>query len=316
MSIARSEFLKRGNVISSCLIDAASIDGTPAEIEKNNRAALFRSGISINIFSSLELFVKERTHELLISHQKNGINFAQLDPKMQRALTIGAIQGLTFQCKILGDDPNAQAAKFISEINNIQQASGDLSKASRYSFCHQASNVTSGEINNILEAFGVLNGWHCINTLSKRIGMGGFLDFKTEHENIARRRHSCAHNPNAKIPTGDAVSSFDASLGIAIGFDILISTAILQRIAGAAFPQIGLDRKTIFRFLRPAKSTPDSYDELEEAKPSAAKLTLVKTHNTLYDAGAEAQANSINKKQTLVTLSPTGKPVSWDTFVN
>ncbi len=314
MSVARSSFLRRCEIIVDSLSAPASIDGPAIEVARNSRAAVFRRGISISIFAALESFLKDRTHEIITAFPVHGIAFAQLDGKMQRALTLGAIQGLAFQCKLVGDDPSLQASKFMAEIAQIQSTAGNLARASRYAFCHQASNVSASDVLSILDAFGVANGWHCIDALSKRYGMGGFLDYRNQYDQIAELRHSSAHNPSSNIPSGDLSSAIELVIAIALGVDVLASAALYSRSIGISLPAINFDKNVHFRFLRPSRADPAKFEEVEEAKSPGRRLSIINLHGSLSDARISGQANATSNKESLITLSISGKPIDWTTF--
>ena len=97
---ARESLLSTLAVLKDCLNDAALlVDMAPHNVAHNARARMLRQGLAVLVFSTVETFVRERTSEVLRSFTNPSLAFADLSPALQKATTLGALEGVRFRLK-------------------------------------------------------------------------------------------------------------------------------------------------------------------------------------------------------------------------
>lgn len=226
MSIARSDFLNRLNVLARTLAEPFVQDGALQDVEKNEVARLVRNGLAVAGFSHLEAFLRGRSSEVLASISSSGIAFSQLPVKVQHASTVGLIKTLQARVKIYSDD--ASRVAFVQQQGNyIASTASTPFVLSDLAFGYEGSNLSSGVVKDLLSAFRVKDGWGQISALAAKVGLGA-LSLATAFENAARRRHASAHVAMAPTPYGDLISFLGEARAIAFGFDLMLSTALIK----------------------------------------------------------------------------------------
>lgn len=226
MSMARSDFLNRLDVLARTLAEPFVQDGALQDVKKNEIARLVRNGLAVAGFSHLEVFLRARSSEVLASISSSGIAFSQLPARVQVASTVGLIKALQNRVKIYSDD--ASRVAFVQQQGSyIASTASTPFVLSDLAFGYEGSNLSSGVVKDLLSAFRVKDGWTQIGALAAKVGLGA-LSLATSFENAARRRHASAHVAMAPTPYGDLVSFLAEARAIAFGFDLLLSTALMK----------------------------------------------------------------------------------------
>jgi hypothetical protein len=312
MSAARTAFLARHRLLRACLLEQATQDGTPAEVQRNRVAAVFRNGLAVLIYATAEDFVRERTAEILRSLNPATVTFAALSDKLKRAVTIGALRGLLARHVF---QPEADRVNWVvANLPPIASATVNLSHLSKYSFAHDGANVSEEDVAKILSSFGVDHPWICVTALSKRVGMGGIPDYKTAFESVAKKRHAAAHDVTTMTPFGDLETSLDTILGFGITFDLLISEAQGQ-LNSLLGPRPGSFESHIsLRFLTPHETAVDHVREKLERAKNPQTLRTTRIHPTIVAARVAAAPRMRRNRQHLVELDNSGRPLTWLTW--
>lgn len=203
-----------------CLIDSALIDNAPADVAHNARARMLRQGLAVLVFSTVETFIRERTGEVLRSFTNPALTFTDLSPALQKATTLGALDGVRFRLKL-----QSSASKIPWLVANLAPISGattNIQALSSHSFGYAGSNIDEGDVKDILKSFGVDAPWNQITALTTRFGIA-ILDAEAEFVSIKKRRHSSAHALTGQVTYVDLQNSVRSSLAICLAFDLLLS---------------------------------------------------------------------------------------------
>lgn len=217
---AKASLLGTLKVLKECLRDGALIDRNSTDHDL--RASMLRQGLAVLTFATMESFVRARTAELLEAFSNPSLLFSDLLPSLQRATTIGALEGIRFRLKL---QPIQEKINWlVGALAPVASATSNLSRLSMHSFGQAASNLTEDDVSDILKAFGINSPWVQITELSRRLGVGT-LDCRSEFIAIKDRRHDSAHALSSNVLHPDLEGSFRSVLAICIGFDLLLSHA-------------------------------------------------------------------------------------------
>ena len=93
-----------------------------------------------------------------------------------------------------------------------------------YSIGWDVSNLRVDDIGEIFNCFIIDAGWDSIDILSRRLALT-IPSSKDSFKNAAQRRHDAAHNIDAAIHPAHLESFVREAYVIALGFDLLASTA-------------------------------------------------------------------------------------------
>ncbi|MGW6750675.1 hypothetical protein [Streptomyces sp. NPDC055006] len=191
--------------------------------------------------------------------------------------------------------------------NEIASTKGGALQISRFSLGYSGSNVSSHEIAEILGCFNVKNAWNQVTEISRRAGFGG-IPLKAEYDSAVQLRHAAAHSPTANTQPADLKGFCEKALGIAIGFDLLVSRA--ARLLRDGDDQIlkekaELSKSISLRFLNEVKG---GYSERVEGAAKA-----VKRHPDRDSAWKISMPRSFKADQPLVERNKSELPVVWAT---
>ncbi|MDQ7978044.1 hypothetical protein QYH69_12410 [Paraburkholderia sp. SARCC-3016] len=313
---AKDSLLATLNVLRDCLKDAALID-TALTVEHNLRASMLRQGLAVLVFATMESFIRERTGELLRSFSNPQLVFSDLLPPLQRATTIGALDGIRFRLKL--QPAQDKINWLVGALAPVATATSNLAQLSTYSFGQAASNLVEDDVSDILKAFGVHSPWVQITELSRRLGVGT-LDCQSEFVTIKERRHDSAHALSANVLHPDLEGSLRSALAICIGFDLLLSHA--QRLTNDKLGPNRDNRPAMKHvdvqlvFVAPKPGSTDRFIvRKEQLPPPATTLTRsLRILPSLSNAVTFGRAYAGSRKLQLVVLDSTSTPTDWATW--
>lgn len=311
---AKESLLGTLAVFRDCLNDPALIDRAPADVAHNSRAGMLRQGLAVLVFSTLEAFVRERTAELLLTFDNAVLTFADLSPALQKASTIGALEGVRFRMRL--QPASSKVTWLTGALGPISTATTDVSNLSAYSFGHSTSNLGEDDVVDILKAFGIDSPWTQITQLTRRFGMA-IPDCESDFIAIKERRHSSAHALTASVLYNDLSNSVRSALAICLAFDLLISNSRSLFNTGAgpkqnSRPAMSQDAVNLI-FVEPRIGT-TKFNVRKEQLPPPAPLLLRKTIRILPDkvtAISSATNYALSRRFHVVVHDATGTPVDW-----
>lgn len=309
---ARTALLETLLTLEDCLRTPALVDGALHDVSHNLRAAMLRQGQAVLVFSAMESFIRNRTAEVLQSFDSTALTFLDLSESLQKAVTVGAIDGISARLK--AQDKALQVGWLMNEVGAVASAATSLSTFSRYSFGHAKSNISEDDVSNILSAFGVSSGWRSIGGLASRAG-STLLDAREEFIAIKKRRHSSAHVVTGAVPHADLEQSLSSVRVICLAFDILISRA-LSLANNRKFPGVGSNEKLtgdmislVFTEPRGAK-----FAVVKEVRPPPYPAVPRPTLRITADddsAKIYALSYATPRRLSLVVKGASGRPENW-----
>lgn len=223
MSVARSNFLLRLRAYREAVNDAATVSKSLAN-QDGDPTRLMRNGLSVVGFALLENFIRSRTAEVLERVGDSGISFASLPVELQNAATRGVIEALSFQYRFLDGDDSVQITQEHAKLVASTLSTGY--QLSRMALGRDRSNLTHESVKQMLRAFQVKDGWGNINRFAGRVGVAS-PSLRDAFEGAMHRRHRGAHQADADTEPSDLQSFYIHALGIAIGYDALISKGLM-----------------------------------------------------------------------------------------
>jgi len=314
MSLARTNLAAKIAALRSCMAEQVVIEGPPAAHQQNQVASMFRNGLAVLEFATIEDFIRQRTAEVLDTFS-NTLSFDDLSEKLQTAVTTGALKAILFRQNY---EPDPIKWTF-NQLKPVARAETNITSLSPLSFGQSSSNIGPDDVSNILSAFGIEGGWTSISTISRRVGIGGAVDYCQSFKNMATRRHKAAHNININIPLSDLVNTLTEIIGICCGFDLLLSHAhSLHNIRQVPKKSTGLVRQDNIklRFISAHPTKLNAFREQIETVNSTNQTIAhtVKIHNSIAAAKTAAVNNCALNRQQLVILDARSIPEMWFTW--
>lgn len=313
---ARDSLLATLAVLNDCLSDSALIDRAPSDVAHNARARMLRQGLAVLVFSTVETFLRERTGEVLRSFTNPSLGFADLSPALQKAATIGALEGVRFRLKL--QPAASRIAWLVANLSPISSAMTNVQALSEHSFGYAASNIAEDDVKDILKCFGVDAPWNQVTSLTARVGIA-ILDAEAEFESIKNRRHSSAHASTAQVLYTDLQSSVKSSLAICLAFDLLVSHcgALLNAKAGAGQggrpPLKHSDVEIVFVAPRTG-ATGFALKREQPPPPATIGRITVRTFPSEALAVTYGEQYARARRRQLVVLDTSAMPSNWITW--
>lgn len=314
---ARDSLLATLAVLKDCLNSDALIDKAPTDFAHNARARILRQGLAVLVFSTVETFIRERAGEILRSFNNPSLVFADLHPALQKASTIGALEGVRFRLKL---QPTVGKISWLtSNLAPIANAMVNARGLSDFSFGYAASNIEENDVKEVLKSFGVEAPWTQMTRLSARLGVA-LLDAESEFDSIKRRRHSSAHALTGQVLYTDLQNSVRSSLSICLAFDLLLSHAgglLNKKVCPGHGGRPPLEHDDIeIVFVEPRSGGVGFVVRREQLPPPAPQLkrTTVRYFSIESDAIAYGEQYAGHRNRQLVVLDTSGIPVKWTTW--
>lgn len=300
---AQTDFLKGMHGFRLARQHKDLVEKAPDETDHNLRSKALRNGIAIIGFSILEHFIRARTGELLLSFDRVSISFEDLPKKIKEIATKGAIKGIMARMKY-NDDPivftQSESAIIASSQNTTYQIS-------QYSIGWDGSNLHIDDIGYIFKCFSIDAGWLIIDDLSRKLDLA-ILSSKEAFKNAAQRRHDAAHNVYAKIQPTDLENFVREAYAIALGFDLLVSTAYQKIYMGDKdYLKNGKKITAGDIALRTISLSKKRWRECREGGRRA-----VKTAETKEELRTDALVRAKNNSEFLLSMDSDGFPSKWE----
>lgn len=223
MSTAKTEFIEKIRCLYTSISSEAVTNKALVEREHNSIAKMFRNGLAVVSFASLEDFIKKRISEGMYEVSRCAVHFSNLPEKLQKAATIEVISALNYQLSILEkEDKIPYIQEQTLKISSTANSSYELSN---HTFCYAQSNVNTNIVGDSLKSFNVEDPWRHMSEIASNIGLTG-LPLVESFKNAAQRRHKAAHVSSTDTPQNDISQFVNEAFAIALGYDALLSKAI------------------------------------------------------------------------------------------
>ena len=279
------------------------VEKAPDEKDHNLRSKALRNGIAIIGFSVLEHFIRARIGEILLSFDRVSTPFEDLPDRMKKIATKGAIKGITNRMKYEDDAivfTQSESSIVASSLNTTYQIS-------RYSIGWDGSNLRVDDIREIFNCFSIDAGWDSIDILSRRLNLT-IPSSKDSFKNAAQRRHDAAHNIDAVIHPAHLESFVREAYVIALGFDLLTSTAYHKIYIGDNDYLNNVNKITAGDIaLRTISLDKNRWKETREGGRRA-----VKTAETKKELWPNALVRAKNNNEFLLCMDSDGFPSKWE----
>ena len=233
-----------------------------------------------------------------------GITISQFFPnRIKKIATMGAIKGIVARMKY--DDDAVAFTQSESAI--IASSRNTTYQISKYSIGWDGSNLRVNDIRDIFKCFSIEAGWLAIDALSGRLNLA-ILSSKEAFNNAAQRRHDAAHNIDAVIHPVHLESFVREAYVIALGFDLLASTAY-HKIYFGDNDYLSNDTKITAGdiALRTISFDKNKWKESREGGRRA-----VRKAETKEELWPNALVRAKNNNEFLFSMDPDGFPSKWE----
>lgn len=263
MSAARSTFCNRIATIRSAIDDfrLQDLPATPANLAHNRSARVIRNGLAVQAFNTFEDFTRGRMREVLSQISASSPAFCHLPDAFQKAATVDIMAAVQFQLKL--QEPANRIAFTQTSCGDVFSTSTGAISIPALGFFHSSSNITKDQFRDALVAFGVDQPWTQISGLCSRIGVSG-IPAQDLFIDLANRRHTAAHDPNASVSELDLSQSLRDAVSLGSCFDILLthcSARLSSLLAKPTSPILGGHGSLPIRFIKHAGGR---YGEIKE----------------------------------------------------
>jgi len=304
MSAARTKFLGRLDSFRHASEKPDLRNSSLANNLENEASRYLRNGLQIMIFCSVEDFLRERIVELLAQPRFAGVRFQNLPSELQRILMLDSteamINNLKYEQSISGDT----ISSFVREIVIISQSASENMPYSKFAFGRNKSNISFDDIDNILKAFNVSSPATGISSISMRAGFTIAGGPKNNFTNLAKKRHSAAHDSQCAIELTDLDESIKFGLAFGMSFDILATVAVINLSSSQTIQTEGNRIK-----LRAVCERPDGKWG-EHRLEGATRKKAAHVHLTEELATIAAQARLVSSEG-LIIQGRSGLPIRW-----
>jgi hypothetical protein len=171
----------------------------------------------------------------------------------------------------------------------------------------RGSNLQMDEVGEMLGAFDVKDGWENVQQIAGRAGLG-FLTARDSFGNALTARHNAAHSAAADIQPTDLEYFARDALGIALGYDAVVSRAArLVATVGTAEVTTGLLQDSIR--IRLLERQLRGWIERLDGSP-----TTLRRGRSFHPLAAGARRRSRPRGDLLVVRDVFGAPYRWETI--
>jgi hypothetical protein len=308
MSKARHDFISRLRAYRSAVEAEILVNKAPTDHEHNQRAKILRSGLSVVGFSILEDFIDDRSTEILARIGNSAVQFERLPEKLREATTIGVIRALNFQIGLIRSNDEKDVTSFVQRHARLVASTSETGyQLSGLALGAMRSNLNHEDVKQMLHTFRIKDPWGKIDKIASRVGLGA-PSLQDAFKGAMRRRHEGAHKADADPETTDLQFYYNQALGIAIGFDALISYGLKYILdANSDFlsgSQEVEQSKIPFRFV-------DQSDNGEWREVAEGKLRAYRVGDDFEHVKDNALARARSRSEILVVRNTNEIPRGW-----
>jgi hypothetical protein len=232
MIASRAEFYSTLRFMLRLSRDRLLTDTFPPNDAHNIGARILRHGLSVTAFAMLEKYSEGRFSELMAIIGTSRVKYPLFKDRLKRFLTIDAVSGLSNRTHFL--DPSDQQAFIDSQIKLLAAYDAAPAVYTALGFSPRGSNVSDIDIKRAFRACGVEAPWEKLSQIATAVGSSR-ISLSSDYRNLAKTRHSSAHNPTGNVASSDLQTNIDTAIVIGIAIDVL-STAVANAFTRARTP--------------------------------------------------------------------------------
>lgn len=301
MNSDRLDFYRTVRKLKDALNESLLIDVFPVSDPANILAQHLRRGLVVTAFAAFETYLEKVAEVVFEELTSAGLGYGALPEGVRKMLTSDALTGLSTRMSFLDKADRLQyAEQQIAKLAGFQLTPPKYSSAG---FSPRGSNIGHEDVKALFSAFGVLDPWQKIGNIANYVG-GGRVSIVDDIRNFSSARHSCAHNADFVIATGDVEGHLEVCAVAAIAIDVLAMKCVVAVKAASQTSQIApaLASPTIqCRFVDMDAGAPNSF---LERSPSSSRA--YRRHQGLTTALGEAAKRA--GTDAVIARDATGKP--------
>lgn len=197
-------------------------DQFPPSNPHNIGARLLRHGLSVSAFSLLEKYVEHKFSDLILAIAASRLPYASLPDSLRKFIIVDAVSGLSNKLNFLDDADRQHFAE--TNVSLIASFSNPSAHYTSFGFSPRGSNIGHEDIRKAYISCGVEKPWEKLSRITTEIGARR-LSLSVDFRNLAKTRHSSAHNPEGNVPTADLRTHIETAILIGIAIALLSSAA-------------------------------------------------------------------------------------------
>ncbi|WP_366555945.1 HEPN domain-containing protein [Aquibaculum sediminis] len=214
-----AEFFDILESIKGVTAEEILVDASLGSSKHNTSARILRHGLSVSSFALLEKYLQGAFHAFMEDASKTKIAYADMSEDFRKFVTIYATEGILNRMSFM---PKADRLSFFeSEISFLPNAMTLPARFNAHGFSPKGSNISKDDIASALKALGVHTPWSKLTAITGELGAHR-TDLGDDFENLARTRHSSAHNPTGNVTTTDLETNLTVSALIALSVALLL----------------------------------------------------------------------------------------------
>lgn len=307
MSIARQQFLTNLTGIREAIEFEPLAQGALGTTISPGIIVL-RKGVLVASLVALESFIRDRTAEASRNLERWPRSFDDLPDRLRTAARLEALTYLQKFARVLKRQGEDHEGELRSEITKMATGHGTVLQLTRFVAGDFTGNLSVDSLGTLLRAFQVHNHWESFRQFAANTGFG-IPSVEEVVKNIVRWRHQSAHSAGY-MPNATDIADLDTELlCVAMCFDVAISAALEAAVAS------------------PDQWLSDQYNWRDSVRLYWVRQVGTKTKitrygrqralavaDTLQQARQRIPATPRGDVSVLVSLNPSGLPISWELF--
>ena len=280
------------------------IDDRVGETPHNIRARFLRSGLIVQMYASLEAYLKE-TFRLFCDDLANcNHNYTDFPDTLKALFTTRAVGGLSGLLRRTSTDDRLRVSE--QEIGSLGLHVSMPPKFSALGFGYETPNINADGVESLMKAIGFKAVWRLVDDVCAGAGIGA-SNAKDAMKNFLACRNRAAHDPTAIFATSDVEQSSQSAFVIAISIDILLTYGISVAKASQRWTDVARALESpVFGFRFIDEGSDGRWRE--RMGPSG---STYRSHASEVDARREAGARAARNGQVLIIRDTRLRPYDW-----
>ncbi|MCP4309606.1 MAG: hypothetical protein GY788_32970 [bacterium] len=217
--MTEQEFFDAIDAIRGLVSNSLLIDNPLSPPDHNRGAGILRHGLSVSSFALLEQYLQQAVRDFMYAASAVRVSYSDMNESFRKFVSISAATGLLNRTNF---KQSAQRLTFFeNEVAILPKFSDNPAQFSWHGFSPRGSNVSKDDISMALKAFGIEKPWEKLTRVTSELGSHR-ANLQNDYENLARTRHTSAHDPTGNVATSDLETNITVSVLIALTVSLLL----------------------------------------------------------------------------------------------
>lgn len=220
------------------------------DTEHNLSARILRHGMSVTAFAMLEKHLQALFDAFMSDISAGPIAHSEMSIPFKAFCMVDSLLGLQNKMNFYRR-PEHKLAFLEERFESLLGLASNPPRYNGYSFSPKGTNVTAEDVKTAFLALGVSDPWRKLTALTSRIG-NARTNLEDDFKNLAKTRHSSAHNPTGNIPSQDLLTNIIVAgvVGAVVGAMLQsLRASYLQARSAESLLNAAKDPTVEFRFI-------------------------------------------------------------------